>query len=112
LPLICFPATLAGRLLRRERETPVLRITTRVIAGDVGLFVEGRLAGACVGELEKCWQQAVAGDSPVPKVIDLTDVSYIDADAKRLLSQMHEHGIKLVANGLMSKFLIEEIERG
>ncbi|HJT66001.1 MAG TPA: hypothetical protein VJ749_06085 [Pyrinomonadaceae bacterium] len=89
----------------------MLRITTRVIAGDdVGLFVEGRLAGPCVCELEKCWRRAVAGESPVPTVIDLTDVSFIDAHAKQLLSQMHEHGIKLIANGLMSKLVVEEIE--
>ena len=90
----------------------MLRITTRVIAGDVGLFVEGRLAGPCVGELEKCWRRAVAGESPVPAVIDLTDVSFIDAQAKQLLSQMHDRGIKLVANGLMSKLVVDEIERG
>lgn len=91
---------------------PVLRITTRVIAGDVGLFVEGRLAGPCVGELEKCWRRAVAGESPVPTVIDLTNVSFIDAHGKELLSQMHDQGIKLIANGLLSKLLVEEIEHG
>lgn len=90
----------------------MLRITTRVIAGNVGLFVEGRLAGPCVGELEKCWRRAVAGESPIPAVIDLTDVSFIDAQGKQLLSQMHEQGIKLIANGLMSKLLVEEIEHG
>jgi anti-anti-sigma regulatory factor len=89
----------------------VLRITTRIIAGEVGLFVEGRLAGACVGELEKCWRRAEAGESPVPAVVDLTNVSFIDAHGKQLLIQMRQHGIKLVANGLMSKFVIEEIER-
>ena len=90
----------------------MLRITTRVIAGDVGLFVEGRLAGPCVGELEKCWRRAIAGESPVPTVIDLTDVSFIDAHGKELLSQMHDQGIKLIANGLLSKLLVEEIEHG
>lgn len=89
----------------------MLRITTREIAGNFGLFVEGRLCGACVSELEKCWRDAIAGDSPVPAVIDLTDVSFIDASATQLLTQMHEHGIKLVANGLMSKFVVEQIER-
>jgi len=88
----------------------VLRITTRVIAGHVGLFVEGRLAGACVGELEKCWRRAVAGEAPVPAVIDLTEVSFIDAPAKQLLAQMHKQGIKLIANGLMSKLVVDEIE--
>lgn len=95
-----------------QREYAVLRITTRNIAGDVGLFIEGKLAGPCVGELEKCWRRAVAGESPLPSLVDLTHVSFIDANAKQLLAQMHEHGIKLVANGLMSKFFIDEIERG
>lgn len=90
----------------------MLRITTRDVAGDVGLFIEGKLAGPCVGELENCWRRAVAGESPLPSLIDLTNVSFIDANAKQLLVQMHEHGIKLVANGLMSKFFIDEIERG
>jgi hypothetical protein len=90
----------------------VLRITTRNIAGDVGLVIEGKLAGPCVSELENCWRRAVAGESPLPSLIDLTNVSFIDANAKQLLAQMHEHGIKLVANGLMSKFFIDEIERG
>lgn len=88
----------------------MLRITTRVIDGDVSLFIEGRLSGPCVAELEKCWQGAVAGQCPLPTLVDLTDVSFIDTNGKQLLSQMHEHGIKLVANGLMSKFIIDEIE--
>lgn len=90
----------------------MLRITTRTIAGDISLFIEGKLAGPCVGELEKCWQRAVAGESPLPSLIDLTEVSFIDANGRQLLVQMHEYGIKLVANGLMSKFFIDEIERG
>ena len=108
--MICSVEAVARRLLLPGRETTLLRITTRVIAGDLGLFIEGRLAGPCVGELEKCWRRAVAGETPVPSVVDLTDVSFIDAHGKQLLSQMHEHGIKLIANGLMSKLFVEEIE--
>lgn len=89
----------------------MLRITTRVIDGHVGLFIEGRLSGPCVSELQKCWQGAVAGQAPLPTLVDLTDVSFIDANGKQLLTQMHEYGIKLVANGLMSKFIIDEIEQ-
>lgn len=88
----------------------MLRITTCDIAGGIGLVIEGKLAGPCVGELEKCWRRAIAGESPLPSLVDLTNVSFIDANAKQLLAQMHEHGIKLVANGLMSKFFIDEIE--
>lgn len=88
----------------------MLRITTQDIAGNVGLFVEGRLAGDSVSELEKCWRRGEAGDSPIPAVVDLTNVCFIDAHGKQLLTQMHRHGIKLIGNGLMSKFVIDEIE--
>ena len=88
----------------------MLRITTRNIAGDVGLFIEGKLAGPCVGELEKCWRRAVDGEAPLPALVDLTDVSFIDTNGKQLLAQMREHGIKLIANGLMSKLFLDEIE--
>ena len=88
----------------------MLRITTQNIAGDVGLFIEGRLAGDSVSELEKCWRRAEAGEAPAPSVVDLTNVCFIDALGKQLLTQMHQHGIKLIGNGLMSKFVIDEIE--
>ena len=87
----------------------MLRITTRDIDGQTGLFIEGRLSGRCVSELEKCWQGAVAGHEPLPALVDITHVSFVDTHGKRLLAQMHEHGIKLVANGLMSKFIVDEI---
>lgn len=103
---------MAGQLHVAGSGTTVLRITTRTIAGDLALFVEGKLAGPCVSELEKCWRCAVAGESPVPAVVDLSGVSFIDSHGKQLLTQMHAQGIKLVANGLMSKFMIDEIERG
>ena len=89
----------------------MLRITTRNNAGDISLFIEGKLAGPCVGELEECWRRAVAGEAPLPSLVDLTDVSFIDTSGKQLLAQMRQHGIKLVANGLMARFFIDEIER-
>lgn len=89
----------------------MLRITTQNIAGDIGLFVEGRLAGDSVSELQKCWQRAEAGELPVPAVVDLTNVCFIDEHGKQLLTQMHQRGIKLIGNGLMSKFVIDEIEQ-
>jgi len=112
--VISFPEN-CGRAVAHpgSGNTTVLRITTRTISsGDVGLFVEGKLAGACVSELEKCWRCCVAGESPVPSVVDLTHVSFIDSHGKKVLTQMRAQGIKLVGNGLMSKFMIDEIERG
>jgi anti-anti-sigma regulatory factor len=89
----------------------MLRITTRINSGTVRLIIEGRLAGACIGELERCWRATVTTESTECILVDLSSVSFIDASGKQLLTQMHEQGIRLVASGLLAKCLIEEIER-
>jgi anti-anti-sigma regulatory factor len=88
----------------------VLRITTRINSRAVRLIVEGRLAGACIGELERCWRATTATESTESILVDLSSVTFIDASGKQLLTRMHEQGIRLVASGLLAKSLIEEIE--
>jgi anti-anti-sigma regulatory factor len=95
----------------RRGKPAVLRITTCIDSGATRLVVEGRLAGACVGELERCWRETVYQESLESIVVDLSSVTFIDASGKQLLTHMHEQGIRLVASGLLVKSLIEEIER-
>lgn len=71
------------------------------------LVLEGKLAGACVDELDKCWQQAASNGGPL--FVDLTSVSYVDERGKQLLRQMHDRGAKLFSRRLLSKCVIEEI---
>ena len=54
--------------------------------------VEGKLAGACTGELEKCWQAATSAGSEGSILVDLTGVTFVDAPGKQLLTRMHERG--------------------
>jgi len=91
-------------------ETEVLRITTRHNLGATCFIVEGKLVGACVEELEKCWRAAASAESGGPISVDLTDVYFIDESGKQLLTRMHEQGTTFLAAGLMAKFLIEEIK--
>jgi len=88
----------------------VLRITTCTNSGTVRLIIEGKLAGACIGELEKCWRATASTESPECILVDLSSVTFIDASGKQLLTRMHEQGTTFFAAGLMSKFLIEEIK--
>jgi len=74
------------------------------------LELEGKLAGPWVQELEGCWQQAVMVDRPVRVV--LKTVTFIDQAGKTLLIEMHREGAELVAEGCMTKAIIEEIMRG
>ena len=92
------------------KETPVLRITTCIDLGTTRLVVEGRLAAACISELERCWRATVSTESPGSIFVDLSGVTFVDASGKQLLAQMHEQGIRFVASGLLAKCLIEEIE--
>jgi anti-anti-sigma regulatory factor len=88
----------------------VLRITVTNDPESKRFVVEGKLAGECVGELEKCWSALGSDYSPESILVDLTSVSFIDDSGKRLLSTMHEKGIRIVATGLMPRFVIAEIE--
>ena len=88
----------------------MLRITVRNESAGTRFLVEGKLAGGCVGELEKCWQAARSDKSQGTILVDLAGVTFIDACGKKLLTRMHERGIRLVATGIMLNSMIEEIE--
>jgi hypothetical protein len=98
------------RLAFAGEETEVLRITTRHNSGATCFIVEGKLVGACVEELEKCWRAAASAESEGPISVDLTSVYFIDEFGKQLLTRMYEQGTTFLAAGLMAKFLIEEIK--
>ena len=85
----------------------VIRITCHNEPRSKRLVLEGKLAGACVDELDRCWQQDSCSGAAI--LVDLTSVNYIDDRGKQLLKRMHDHGITLVSTSLMSKCLIEEI---
>jgi len=88
----------------------VLRVTVSNNSGIKHFVVEGKLAGACVAELEHCWHSEDLKEFPAKVYVDLTNVTFVDAAAKDLLKRMHESGIKFVAHGLLPKCLVEEIE--
>jgi len=44
--------------------------------------------------------------------VDLTGATCIDAQGKQLLARMHQNGAKLIGTGLMTEFIIREIENG
>jgi len=93
------------------KESVVLRVTTLIDSGTTRFVVEGKLTGACVGELERCWQAIASREAAESILVDLSSVTFVDAVGKQLLTHMHEHGIRFTAAGLLGKALIEEIGR-
>ena len=88
----------------------MLRITQRTDANGLAVVVlEGRLAGAWVDELARCWATLVTTKDACSISVDLDAVTFIDAAGKSVLRTMHESGAALRASGLMTRAVVEEI---
>lgn len=86
----------------------MLKITTADDARRFGL--EGRLAGPWVDTLDQCWREALVKHAPEEIVLDLSDVTFVDARGKGLLALIRAAGAALRGRGLMNTALIEDID--
>ena len=74
----------------------------------MSLRLEGKLAGPWVEELNSYWCQ-ISGNQQRETVIDLTGVTFIDANGKELLTRLWEQGAELRAAGCLTRCVVEEI---
>jgi hypothetical protein len=88
----------------------MLKITTRTDKAGTIFELEGGLTGPWVGELDASWRQNLVPNQPATVV--LKTVTFIDEAGRKLLAEMHRQGVELVAQGCMTKAIIEEIVRG
>ncbi len=66
----------------------MLRIYIHDQVPVTSFVLEGKLIGPWVKELEKYWQSSVAANPSRTMLVDLADVSFIDADGRALLARM------------------------
>jgi anti-anti-sigma regulatory factor len=90
----------------------MLKITQQrdTTSESVSLMLEGRLAGPWVEELGTCWRQ-IAANSQSRAVVDLTGVTFIDANGKALLTKLWQQGADLRAAGCLTRCIVEEITK-
>jgi hypothetical protein len=88
----------------------MLRITTYDELTATKFVIEGKLVGPWVMELRKCWQAAASALPCKSIFLDLTEVTFIDAEGRELLAAMRENGARLVASGLMTQMIDEVID--
>ena len=88
----------------------MLRITKCNDGGVTRFVVEGKLAGQCVCELEKCWLNVLTNESSRNVVVDLTSVTFVDAAGRELLTRLLAEGVRFEAMLLMPKSIIQELE--
>ncbi|MFL5638904.1 MAG: STAS domain-containing protein [Gemmatimonadaceae bacterium] len=87
----------------------MFRITTRGADGELVLTLEGNLTGACVEELDTCWQTVVSAAPGAQLRVDLSGLCRVDAQGREVLSAMHRAGARLVARGCVMPVLVREI---
>ena len=85
----------------------MLRITIQKGSGPAILKLEGKLAGPWVKELKDVWRSESAAGAVL---VDLFEVSFVDASGKHLLTQMWEKGADFVADSPLMKQVIEEVK--
>lgn len=90
----------------------MLKITTVTDAQSTTLRLEGRLAGPWVEELQRCWVSTVSAKTRHTLSVDLSAVTYVDAEGKDLLKQIYHEGAKLVSSGCLTNCIVEEITQG
>src|ERR1700694_2705866 len=89
----------------------MLRITIHDNMESVTFQLEGRLAGAWVGEVEECRQGMLAGRRRPSVRFDLAGVTFIDAAGKAYLASMHRLGAEFVAADCLTKAIMAEITK-
>ncbi|HEX5483202.1 MAG TPA: hypothetical protein VFZ08_11320 [Terriglobia bacterium] len=89
----------------------MLKISVEKIGEITKFKLEGKLAGPWVAEFERSWQTLNADCRGACIAVDLSDVTYVDAEGQKLLAQMCRQGVHLNASGVMTRSIIEQIER-
>lgn len=89
----------------------MLKITSEPKPEGTRIKLEGKLAGPWVNELERSWHVAAEGKNAAQITLDLTDVTFIDAEGRRLLAWMCEQGARFHACGCMTRSIIEQIRQ-
>jgi anti-anti-sigma regulatory factor len=88
----------------------MLRITLVPASEPPTLKLEGKLTGPWVGELEHSWSELSLDGHQHPVTVDLTDVTFISPEGKKLLRSMLKHGTDLQSRSLMTQFILSQIK--
>ena len=88
----------------------MLRIYIHDQVPVTSFVLEGKLVGPWVEELEKHWESAMARNSSRTMLVDLAEVSFIDAEGRTLLAMMRQKGVRLLSTGVLINEIVAEID--
>lgn len=88
----------------------MLKITVENTGKTIRLQLDGELSGPWVAELERTWSGLAKDALHSCTLIDLTEITHMNAEGRRLLEQMVQQGAKLKGCGIMTRNIIQQIE--
>ena len=90
----------------------MLRITVQQTEAATGITLEGRVAGPWAVELDRAWTEVAPSLSSKKLSLDLRNVTYADAEGKRVLRDIYVRThAEVVANTPWTQYLAAEITR-
>ena len=97
----------------RRTSQHTLKISIQERAQDTQIKLEGRIAGPWTAELSRVWLESAPRIAGKKLVIDLRDVTYADAHATNLLSEIYEQThAELITGTVWTQSLAELIKQG
>ena len=87
----------------------MLRITHARTETEQRWTLCGRLTRPWVTELRASWDSR-QGEASARMIVDLSDVTFIDENGEKLLSQMGSDGAEFVAAGVETKHLLKNLK--
>ncbi|HXJ43223.1 MAG TPA: hypothetical protein VNH18_28340 [Bryobacteraceae bacterium] len=89
----------------------MLRIMRSSTATESRWTLCGQLAGQWVREFQADWERDLNPPGSGPRVIDLSDVTFIDESGEALLGELSDGGALLIAgSGVATRDLIESLK--
>ncbi|HEY3837232.1 MAG TPA: hypothetical protein VGL72_11705 [Bryobacteraceae bacterium] len=73
----------------------------------------GQLTGRSVEELRTSWGEGLIISRDTPRIVDLTDVTFVDESGETLLRELEAEGAEFVGDcGVETRYLIENLRAG
>jgi hypothetical protein len=88
----------------------VLKITNTGTATEQKWILCGQLSGPWVAELKSNWETTSLESHGRRRLVDLTDVTFIDECGEIVLRAMSSEGAEFVARGVDTKQLLADLE--
>lgn len=90
-----------------RKQSRMIRVTETEEPSCTKVILDGEISGESIAVVETCCNQARSNGKPVQ--LFLRHVTAVDQAGQMLLSRLAAEGIRLVANGLYTSYLVQAL---